>query len=173
MTITTATVIRFVVGRSSLGLVLVAQSPEGLCAVMLGDDPGHLRSELQAQFSGADLADGDARENRLAAAVIRLIDSPAASLETPLDLRGTEFQRTVWRALRNIPAGKTTTYTELAGRIGRPTAVRAVAHACATNALAVVVPCHRVVRRDGGLAGYRWGIDRKRALLDREGEGRS
>ena len=168
MAITTEAEIRFVVGRSSLGLVLVAQSPEGLCAVMLGDEPARLRRELQAQFPDAHIEDGDARENRLAASVIRLIDSPAASLETPLDLRGTEFQRTVWRALQRIPAGKTTTYTDLAGKIGRPTAVRAVAHACATNALAVVVPCHRVVRRDGGLAGYRWGIERKRALLDRE-----
>lgn len=169
MTITTETEIRYVVGPSSLGLVLVARSPEGLCAVMLGDNPARLRRELQAQFPAARLTDGDARENRLAAGVIQLIDSPAAGLETPIDLRGTEFQRTVWKALRRIPAGQTTTYTDLAGEIGRPTAVRAVAHACATNALAVVVPCHRVVRRDGGLAGYRWGIERKRELLDREG----
>jgi AraC family transcriptional regulator, regulatory protein of adaptative response / methylated-DNA-[protein]-cysteine methyltransferase len=161
--------IRFVTDHSTLGLVLIGQTAAGLCAVMIGEDADILRRELQSQYPGARLTDGDIRENAAARRVIRSIDRGEQDLETPLDLRGTEFQKIVWKTLRTIPAGKTTTYADLARRIGRPRAVRAVAHACARNALAVIVPCHRVIRSDGHLAGYRWGIERKKALLEIEG----
>jgi AraC family transcriptional regulator of adaptative response/methylated-DNA-[protein]-cysteine methyltransferase len=160
--------IRFAIGQSSLGLALVAESARGICAVLLGDDRDALRRDLQERFPGATLIDGDEKLSALAAGVIDPVESPARGLDLPLDLRGTEFQQTVWRALCQIPAGSTATYTEIASRIGRPTAARAVAQACAANALAVVVPCHRVVRSDGRLSGYRWGMERKRALLERE-----
>jgi AraC family transcriptional regulator of adaptative response/methylated-DNA-[protein]-cysteine methyltransferase len=160
--------IRFVVGRSSLGLVLVARSDAGITAVLIGDDGEELRRDLQDRFPNTDLADGDAELQGVAAQVIAAIESPARTLDLPLDLRGTEFQRRVWQALRRIPVGSTATYTEIAMRLGLPKSARAVAQACAANALAVLIPCHRVVRSDGELAGYRWGIERKRALLDRE-----
>lgn len=162
------------IGDSALGLVLVARSAAGISAVLLGDDRDALRHDLQRRFPGATLVEGDAALTALAARVIQMVESPARDvdgLELPLDPRGTAFQRTVWQALREIPAGSTATYTEIASRIGMPRSVRAVAQACAANALAVVVPCHRVVRSDGGLSGYRWGVQRKRALLDREAAG--
>lgn len=162
--------IRFAIGNSSIGLVLVAQGAEGLSAVLLGDDREELRTELANRFPGATLTDGDATLNALVAKVVAFVEAPARGLTVFLDMRGSEFQQSVWRALLEIPAGKTTTYREVANRIGRPSAVRAVAAACAANHLAVVVPCHRVVRTDGQLAGYRWGIERKRALLEREAE---
>jgi AraC family transcriptional regulator, regulatory protein of adaptative response / methylated-DNA-[protein]-cysteine methyltransferase len=161
-------VIRFAVGQCSLGAILVAATDKGVCAIELGDDPETLVRELQDQFPKARLVGGDADFEQLVARVVGFAEAPGQGLDLPLDIRGTAFQQRVWRAIRAIPAGSTATYTELARRIGSPRAVRAVAHACASNALALAIPCHRVVRIDGSLAGYRWGIDRKRALLARE-----
>jgi AraC family transcriptional regulator of adaptative response/methylated-DNA-[protein]-cysteine methyltransferase len=135
---------------------------------LLGDKPGALVRELQDRFPRADLIGADKDFERLVARVIGFVEAPALGLDLPLDVRGTAFQQRVWQALREIPAGATTTYTEVAARIGTPKSVRAVAHACASNAIAVAIPCHRVVRTSGALAGYRWGIERKRALLERE-----
>jgi AraC family transcriptional regulator of adaptative response/methylated-DNA-[protein]-cysteine methyltransferase len=160
--------IQFTVADSSLGLVLVARSGKGLCAVLLGDDPHELRRDLQARFPHATLAQSDETLGTLAATVVRYVESPAQGVDVPLDLRGTDFQRTVWQALRDIPAGSTASYSEVATRIEKPRAVRAVARACAANALAVVIPCHRVVTTQGKVSGYGWGVERKRALLDRE-----
>jgi AraC family transcriptional regulator of adaptative response/methylated-DNA-[protein]-cysteine methyltransferase len=160
--------IRFAVGECSLGSILVAASDRGVCAILLGDTPDPLVRELQDRFPRARLLGGDRRFQRLVARVVGLVEAPAVGLDLPLDLRGTAFQQRVWRALRRIPAGETATYREVARRIGVPSAVRAVARACASNALAVAIPCHRVVRSDGALSGYRWGIARKRALLARE-----
>lgn len=165
----TATTIRFAVAQCTLGAILVAQSQRGLCAILLGEDPDALVRDLQDRFRRAWLVGGDAEFERLVAQVIGFVEAPAVGLNLPLDVRGTAFQERVWQALRAIPPGKTVSYTELAGRIGSPTAVRAVAQACGANPLAVAIPCHRVVRRDGDLSGYRWGIDRKRELLKREG----
>jgi AraC family transcriptional regulator of adaptative response/methylated-DNA-[protein]-cysteine methyltransferase len=164
------TEIRFAVGECSLGSVLVAQSARGICAILLGDDPQALARELQDRFPRARLVGGDRKYERLVAKVVGFVDAPARGLDLPLDLRGTAFQQRVWQALRRIPAGSTASYTEIAKRIGAPRSVRAVASACAANALAVAIPCHRVVRNDGGLSGYRWGVERKRALLKREAE---
>jgi AraC family transcriptional regulator of adaptative response/methylated-DNA-[protein]-cysteine methyltransferase len=160
--------IRFAVGECSLGSILVATSDRGVCAILLGEDPDALVRDLQDRFPRARLLGGDPGFERLVARVVGFVEAPALGLDLPLDVRGTAFQRRVWQALREIPAGTTATYAEIAGRIGAPKAVRAVAQACASNALAVAIPCHRVVRRDGALSGYRWGVQRKRALLDRE-----
>lgn len=162
-------VIRFAVGQCSLGAVLVASSARGVCAILLGDDPEPLVRDLQARFPKAELIGGDAAYEQLVARVIGAIEAPRTGWDLPLDIRGTAFQQRVWQALRGIPAGCTLSYAELAERLGLPRAVRAVAGACAANALAVAIPCHRVVRRDGSLSGYRWGVERKRALLEREG----
>ncbi|WP_459616569.1 bifunctional DNA-binding transcriptional regulator/O6-methylguanine-DNA methyltransferase Ada [Bordetella sp. 2513F-2] len=162
------TEIRFAVGQCSLGAILVAQSPRGVCAILLGDDPEALVQDLQDRFPRARLLGGDAAYERLVAQVVGLVEMPARGLDLPLDVRGTAFQERVWQALREIPAGQTVSYTELARRIGLPRAVRAVAQACGANPLAVAIPCHRVVRLGGELSGYRWGIARKRALLERE-----
>ena len=163
-----ATAIRFAVGQCSLGAILVAQSARGVCAILLGDDPNALIAELQRRFPAAELLGGDAGFETLVARVVGFVEAPRLGLDLPLDLRGTAFQQRVWQALRKIPPGQTLSYAELAARVGAPKAVRAVAGACAANPLAVAIPCHRVVRRDGDLAGYRWGIARKRALLERE-----
>jgi AraC family transcriptional regulator of adaptative response/methylated-DNA-[protein]-cysteine methyltransferase len=160
--------IRYAIARSSLGPVLIAATERGLCTIEFGDDPAALVAALRQRFARATLARGDREFRARVAGVVRSIEEPRAALELPLDVRGTAFQRRVWNALRAIPAGATTTYAELARRIDAPRAVRAVARACASNPLAVVVPCHRVVRGDGGLAGYRWGIERKAELLRRE-----
>jgi AraC family transcriptional regulator of adaptative response/methylated-DNA-[protein]-cysteine methyltransferase len=160
--------IRFAVGACSLGAILVAATREGVCAILLGDDPDLLLRDLQDRFPRAELIGGDAGFEESIAKVIAFVEAPALGLDLPLDVRGTAFQRRVWQALREIPAGKTASYTEVAARIGSPKAVRAVAKACASNAIAVAIPCHRVVRNDGALSGYRWGVERKRALLDRE-----
>jgi AraC family transcriptional regulator of adaptative response/methylated-DNA-[protein]-cysteine methyltransferase len=160
--------IRFAVGQCSLGSILVACSERGVCAISIGDDPDTLARELQDRFPRARLVGGDAEFEQLVARVVGLVEAPGLGLDLPLDVRGTAFQKRVWQALRGIPAGKTVSYTELAKRIGAPKAVRAVAGACAANLLAVAIPCHRVVRNDGSLSGYRWGVERKRALLDRE-----
>lgn len=158
----------FAVGQCTLGAVLVAQSRRGVCAIALGDDPEALVRELQDQFPNARLLGGDAAYERCVAQVVGFIEAPALGLELPLDVRGTAFQARVWRALRDIPAGSTLSYSELAERIGAPRAVRAVAQACAANRIAVAIPCHRVVRQGGELGGYRWGVARKRELLRRE-----
>ena len=163
--------IRFAVGECSLGSILVASSERGVCAILLGDDPDALVRDLQDRFPRAGLIGGDAAYEELVARVVGFVESPRLGLDLPLDVRGTVFQQRVWRALREIPAGATASYREIAERIGSPRAVRAVAHACAANPLAVAIPCHRVVRSDGGVSGYRWGVERKRALLQREAAG--
>lgn len=163
-----AATIRFAVGRCSLGEILVAASDRGICAISLGDDAEALVHELQDRFPRADLIGGDGDFETLVAQVVGFVDHPNAGWALPLDIRGTAFQQRVWQALREIPAGTTLSYAELAQRLGMPRAVRAVASACAANTLAVAIPCHRVVRTDGGLSGYRWGIERKRALIQRE-----
>jgi AraC family transcriptional regulator of adaptative response/methylated-DNA-[protein]-cysteine methyltransferase len=160
--------IRFAIGECSLGSILVAQSERGVCAILLGDDPDALARDLQDRFPRATLVGGDPAYERLVAQVVGFVETPALGLDLPLDVRGTAFQQRVWRALRDIPVGSTASYSEIARRIGSPHAVRAVAGACAANMLAVAIPCHRVVRHDGELSGYRWGVPRKRALLDRE-----
>lgn len=164
------TEIRFAIGECSLGSILVAQSRRGICAILMGDDPQALARDLQDRFPRARLVGGDKAYEKLVARVVGFVEAPARGLDLPLDVRGTAFQQRVWQALRKIPAGSTASYTEIAKRIGSPASVRAVASACAANALAVAIPCHRVVRRDGGLSGYRWGIERKRALLKREAD---
>jgi AraC family transcriptional regulator of adaptative response/methylated-DNA-[protein]-cysteine methyltransferase len=160
--------IRFAVGECSLGSILVARSERGVCAILLGDDPDALVRDLQDRFPRARLVGGDAKFEAVVAKVVGFVEAPALGLELPLDVRGTAFQQRVWNALRAIPPGTTATYAEIARRIGAPSAIRAVGRACADNALAVAIPCHRVVRTDGGLAGYRWGVERKRTLLTRE-----
>ena len=146
----------------------MARSRKGLCAILLGDDPEPLLRELQDRFPKAQLLGGDARFERQVAAVIRFVDAPRVGLKLPLDVRGTAFQQRVWQALRKVPVGGTASYADIARRIGAPRSMRAVAQACAANPLAVAIPCHRVVRSDGALSGYRWGVARKRALLERE-----
>ncbi len=158
----------FAHGESVLGCVLVAATERGICAILLGDTPAELQKDLQARFPRAILGPGDAVFTDLVARVVAYVDRPGDGLGLPLDIRGTAFQRKVWEVLQAIPAGQTLSYAEVAERIGSPRAVRAVAGACAANRLAVAVPCHRVVGSDGGLAGYRWGIGRKRALLKEE-----
>jgi len=160
--------IRFAVGECSLGSILVAQSARGVCAIMLGENPDALVRKLQDQFPRAKLVGGEAGFEQLVAKVVGLVEAPGVGLDLPLDVRGTAFQQRVWQALREIPAGETVSYTELASRIGAPKSVRAVAQACGANRLAVAIPCHRVVRNDGSLSGYRWGVERKRTLLARE-----
>jgi AraC family transcriptional regulator of adaptative response/methylated-DNA-[protein]-cysteine methyltransferase len=164
----TGTGIRFAIGECSLGSILVAQSERGICAILLGDDPDDLARNLQDSFPRANLVGGDADFEQLVAQVVGLIEAPGIGLNLPLDVRGTAFQQRVWQALREIPVGQTVSYTDIARHIGAPRAVRAVAQACATNKLAVAIPCHRVVRNDGALAGYRWGVERKRMLLEKE-----
>ncbi|MGH8450477.1 bifunctional DNA-binding transcriptional regulator/O6-methylguanine-DNA methyltransferase Ada [Pseudomonas sp.] len=161
-------VIRFAVGQCSLGAILAAQSQRGICAILLGDDPDQLVRDLQDQFPKAEIIGCDGEFEQLIAQVVGFIETPSLGLHLPLDVQGTAFQERVWRALREIPPGTTVSYTEIAERIGSPKAVRAVAQACATNHIAVAIPCHRVVRRNGDLAGYRWGVHRKRELLHRE-----
>lgn len=160
--------IRFAVGECSLGSILVAASEQGICAIFLGDDPNELARHLQDRFPKAQLVGPNADFEHWVAAVVGLVESPAASVELPLDIRGTAFQRRVWEALRQIPLGSTASYTEIAARIGQPTAARAVATACAANPIAIIIPCHRVVRTDESLSGYRWGVQRKAELLRRE-----
>ena len=166
----TDTEIRFAVGECSLGSILVAQNQGnlGICAILLGDDPEKLVRDLQDCFPRADLIGANADFEHLVAEVVGFVEAPGIGLDLPLDVRGTAFQQRVWEALRGIPAGQTVSYTDIARRIGAPAAVRAVARACATNRLAVAIPCHRVVRNGGALAGYRWGVERKRSLLEKE-----
>ncbi len=163
-----STPIRFAVGLCSLGSILVACSPVGVCAIMLGDDPQMLVEDLQRRFPNAALIGADVTFEHWIAEIVGLVEAPSLGTALPLDVRGTAFQQRVWRALREIPPGQTLTYAQVAQRIGEPRAVRAVAQACAANPLAVAIPCHRVIRTDGGLSGYRWGVERKRELLSRE-----
>jgi len=160
--------IRYVLTRCSLGELLIAATEFGVCAILLGDDPAALREDLKQHFPRALLSEADDGFADLVAQVVTLVDAPRMGTRLPLDLRGTAFQQRVWQALLAIPPGHTASYTEIAARIGAPRASRAVAGACASNHLAVAVPCHRVLRQDGELSGYRWGIARKRALLARE-----
>ncbi len=160
--------IRYVVERSSLGRVLIGATARGVCAILLGDDADSLIAELGRRFPRASRVPGGADMGELVAAVVRLVEDPTRPARLPLDLQGTAFQLRVWSALARIPPGRTVSYAELAAAVGAPSAARAVARACATNHVAVAIPCHRVIRGDGGLSGYRWGIERKRALLARE-----
>jgi AraC family transcriptional regulator of adaptative response/methylated-DNA-[protein]-cysteine methyltransferase len=161
--------IRFAVGQCSLGSILVAQSAKGVCAILLGDDPDALVRDLQDRFPRATLVGGDVAFEQTVARVIGFVEDPTRGLNLPLDVRGTVFQQRVWAALRQIPVGSTVSYAEIASRIGAPNGARAIAGACGANPLAVAIPCHRVVRTDGSLSGYRWGVQRKKALLAREG----
>lgn len=160
--------IRFAVGQTSLGAILVASSKKGVASILLGDDPDDLVRNLQDRFPKAHLIGADRDYETLIAKVVGLVETPGTSLNLPLDVRGTAFQQRVWQALQEVPVGETVSYAEIARRIGSPNAVRAVASACAANNLAVAIPCHRVVRMDGSLSGYAWGVERKRVLLDRE-----
>lgn len=160
--------IRYALAQTSLGTTLVAATDAGVCAILLGDDAEALVADLRRRFAQANLTAATDRMVEIVRTVIHMIDDPAANCDLPLDIRGTAFQHRVWQALRGIPAGSTISYSELARRAGVPAATRAVAGACAANPLAVAVPCHRVVREDGGLSGFRWGVERKRALLAKE-----
>jgi AraC family transcriptional regulator, regulatory protein of adaptative response / methylated-DNA-[protein]-cysteine methyltransferase len=160
--------IRFAVGECSLGAILVAATEKGVCAIQFGDDPDALLRNLQDAFPKAQLVGGDKAFEQLVAKVVGFVEAPQRGLDLPLHVRGTAFQQKVWRALRKIKPGKTASYAEIAKKIGEPNAVRAVAQACGANPLAVAIPCHRVVRRDGAISGYRWGVERKRALLTKE-----
>ena len=160
--------IRFAVGETALGAILVASSWKGVAAILLGDDPDELVRNLQDRFPKAHLIGADREYEALVARVVGFVEMPEIGLDLPLDVRGTAFQQRVWQALQEIPVGETVSYAEIARRIGSPKSVRAVAGACAANALAVAIPCHRVVRNDGSLAGYAWGVERKRSLLGRE-----
>ena len=162
--------IRFAIAQCSLGAILVASTDVGICAILMGDDPEALARELQDRFPNADLVGAERDYEAVVAQVIGLVEAPETGLDLPLDVRGTAFQQRVWQALRTIPAGRKVSYTELAAMVGAPKSVRAVAGACAANAIAVAIPCHRVVRNDGALSGYRWGVERKQALLEREHE---
>jgi AraC family transcriptional regulator of adaptative response/methylated-DNA-[protein]-cysteine methyltransferase len=164
------TEIRFAIGQCSLGAILVARSDRGVCAILMGDDPDTLARDLQDRFPQARLVGGDVEFEQWVAKVVGFVEAPALGLDLPLDVRGTAFQQRVWRALQTIPAGQTASYADVAARIGAPKSSRAVARACSANALAVAIPCHRVVRSDGALSGYRWGVARKRALLAREAQ---
>lgn len=160
--------IKFAVGKCSLGAILVAISTRGVCAISLGDNPDILVRDIQDRFPDAEFRSDDRNFEQLVAKVAGFVEAPAQGLDLPLDIRGTAFQQQVWQALRDIPAGSTVSYANIAKHIGAPRSVRAVAGACAANTLAVAVPCHRAVRKDGSLSGYRWGIERKAELLRRE-----
>jgi AraC family transcriptional regulator of adaptative response/methylated-DNA-[protein]-cysteine methyltransferase len=162
--------IRFTCVRTALGWALIAATERGICMTALGDEKAPLEADLRRRFPAAELAAADDKLARWAERIVRFITAPGEQPDLPLDIRGTAFQARVWRALQKVPPGRTATYTEIAAALGQPTAVRAVAAACAANKLALLVPCHRIVRRDGDLAGYRWGVERKRALLAAEHE---
>ena len=159
---------RFAVGQCSLGAILVAASGKGVTAILIGDEPDALVHDLEDRFPKATLIGGDPAFETTVAKVVGFVEAPRLGLDLPLDVRGTAFQHRVWEALQQIPAGSTASYSDIAERLGQPRAVRAVAQACAANSIAVAIPCHRVVRNDGNVSGYRWGVARKRALLDRE-----
>ena len=160
--------VHFAIGECSLGAILVAQSDLGVCAIFLGDDPDTLARDLQDGFPEANLIGGDAEFEAVVSTVVGFVEAPRLGLDLPLDVRGTAFQQRVWEAMRNIPIGKTMSYADIAEQIGSPRSTRAVARACGANNLAVAIPCHRVVRRDGTMSDYRWGVERKQSLLERE-----
>lgn len=162
------TEIRFAIGQCSLGSILVAQSEGGVCAILLGDDPDELARDLQDRFPRANLIGDDGEFEQLVSKVVGFVEAPALGLDLPLDVRGTAFQQRAWQELREIPVGETASYTDIADRIGSPGSAKEVSEACAANALAVAIPCHRVVKKDGALSGYHWGVNRKRALLEKE-----
>lgn len=164
----TDTDIFFAIGECSSGSILVAQSEKGICSILIGNDPQLLVRDLQDRFPRANLIGDESKYQELISKVVGLIENPGVGLGLPLDIRGTAFQQRVWKVLQQIPPGSTATYSEIAAKIGMPKAVRAVAQACGANALAVAIPCHRVIRNDGSLSGYRWGVERKRVLLERE-----
>src|SRR5258707_11523676 len=159
--------IRFALGQTSLGAILVASSKKGVASILLGGEPDALLRQLQDRFPKATLIGADKDYEALVARVVGIVEAPQMGLDLPLDVRGTAFQRRVWQALQEIPAGQTVSYVELARRIGSPKAVRAVAGACSANNLAGAIPCHRGVRNDGSLSGYPWGVERKRVLVGR------
>ena len=158
----------FATGKCSLGSILVAKSEMGICAILIGEDPAVLERDLKDRFSRANLINDQSVCRDIVAKITDLIENPALRLDLPLDIRGTVFQQRVWKALQQIPAGSTASYVDIARKIGMPKAFRAVARACGANSLAVAIPCHRVVRSDGAISGYRWGVERKRTLLNRE-----
>ncbi|RJG15299.1 bifunctional DNA-binding transcriptional regulator/O6-methylguanine-DNA methyltransferase Ada [Massilia cavernae] len=160
--------IRFAIGECSLGAILVAATGKGICAILMGDDPDALARDLQDRFPNAELLGAETDFEQTVARVVGFVEAPAIGLDLPLDVRGTAFQQRVWQALREIPSGATVSYAELAARVGIPSGARAIAGACAANPVAVAIPCHRVVRNDGSISGYRWGVERKKALLERE-----
>jgi AraC family transcriptional regulator, regulatory protein of adaptative response / methylated-DNA-[protein]-cysteine methyltransferase len=160
--------IHFAIGECSLGAILVAQSERGVCSILIGDDPRLLIEDLQDTFPNAHLIGNESGYEDLVAKVVGMVEKPAMGFDLPLDIQGTAFQQRVWKALQQIPVGTTASYADIAKRIGEPKAFRAVAQACGANTLAVAIPCHRVIRNDGGLSGYRWGIERKRTLIGRE-----
>ncbi len=163
------TAITYAIGPSSLGMLLVARSTRGICAILMGDSEETLRNNLQQRFPQATLVPADADFAETLEKIVTLTEQPRSThINLPLDIRGTAFQQRVWQALQEIPAGETASYADIAQRIGNPRSVRAVAQACASNALAVAIPCHRVVKSDGALSGYRWGVERKKELLRRE-----
>jgi AraC family transcriptional regulator of adaptative response/methylated-DNA-[protein]-cysteine methyltransferase len=161
----------FTITECSLGLVLVATNPIGICAIFLGDDANSLQTELQNRFPKVTLVNAFNLNEEILVKLIRYIDAPKSKIDLPLDIQGTAFQKMVWDALLSIPCGKTVSYSEVANQINKPKAIRAIANACGANKLAVVIPCHRVIKNDGTLSGYRWGIDRKRKLLASESNG--
>jgi AraC family transcriptional regulator of adaptative response/methylated-DNA-[protein]-cysteine methyltransferase len=160
--------ILFSTGESVLGTVLVARTERGICAILLGEDPRALERDLRRRFPHDELCDAGARIEPLVSEVTRFLAAPHANLELPLDLRGSDLEQRVWNALREVAPGTTATYSDIALRLGVPATAKEVGEACAANPLAVAVPCHRVLRKDGSLGGYRWGVRRKRALLERE-----
>ena len=160
--------ISYTCGTSTLGVLLMAQSQQGICAILLGDHEDDLVKELMGRFPGANVQPSESAVSELMQQLVKLIEQPTQLLPLPLDIRGTLFQQRVWALLQQIPVGETRSYTQIAQALGAPKAIRAVAGACAANALALVIPCHRVVRSDGQLAGYRWGLERKKTLLQRE-----
>ncbi|TPG84630.1 methylated-DNA--[protein]-cysteine S-methyltransferase [Pseudomonas mandelii] len=162
--------IRFISSPSSLGVLLLAFSAEGLCALLIGDDLATLERDLSRRFPGQQAPQRDEGLMPALEQTLRHLEDPRSTLDLPLDLTGSVFQRRVWNALRQIPLGETASYLDIARQLGQPTAFRAVANACGANPLAVIVPCHRVLRQDGSLGGYRWGLERKRQLLDREAQ---
>ena len=162
------TQIHFDIGSSTLGRVLVAGNDKGVCAIFMADRDNELISQMRERFPDAELSRDSGRLARVLPRVIGYIELPTGELDLPLDPEGTDFQRRVWHALREIPSGTTASYTDIARKINAPKSVRAVAQACGANTLALAIPCHRVVRSDGELSGYRWGTMRKRTLLERE-----
>jgi O-6-methylguanine DNA methyltransferase len=162
--------IAFSIGESALGAVLVARSTDGVCAILIGSVAAELESDLGTRFTYSKLVRNDRKLSDDLGKILRFIETPSDGLNLRLDIRGTPFQQRVWEALLRIPPGSIVTYGALANRIGKPGAVRAVANACAANAIALAIPCHRVVRSNGTLSGYRWGVERKRALLAREAQ---